>query len=414
MPISKSLWNLDRVLYMDVLQAATPVRPVLTSMKICHITTYWPTSHYGHTHYTENLMRGMQVHRAQKHIILAAEPAAAVDTDECQCIPAFRPGTDYVDEIARVTEQVRPDVAIIQHSPDLFGDDNRLPALVAKLAGQGVHPVVNLHSVYDATKRSDYSPGGTAADFDRAVARHASLISVHTERMKRDLLARDLPAEKIVVLPHGSKAMDERDVGQSRAQLGIPADAKVVLFFGHIWLGKGIDFLLSVFARVARRLPQAFLYVGGHTRSRKYSAYVTYLKARCAFLGFRRQVRFWGGFVPEEMVPIIYSAADVVAMPYRQDYSSVSGVVHQTSGMGKLMLCSRISKFDEVTTAIDPALTVPEDDADAWVETLVRLLTDEPWAATMRRKIKAFGEATSWTNVGRMHLDAYARLLGRT
>jgi glycosyltransferase involved in cell wall biosynthesis len=380
-------------------------------MKICHITTYWPTCNYGHTHYTENLMRGMRIHEPEKHYILAAEPAASVDCEEYQCIPAFRVGGDYVDGIVAAASQVKPDVAIIQHSPDLFGDDNRLPRLVAKLRAMGVHPVVNSHSIYTATQRSGFTPGNTAADFDRELARHASLLSVHSERMKSDLLDRGIPADKIVVLPHGSKPMEERDVVASRSELGIPADAKVVLFFGYIWLGKGIDFLLKVFARVAKRMPEAFLYIGGHTRSRKYSAYVSYLKARSYLLGFGRRARFWGGFVPEDKVPVIYSAADVVAMPYRQDYSSVSGVVHQTSGIGKLMLCSRISKFDEVTSSIDPALTVPENDLDAWVETLVRLLSDEAWAAEMKTKIRGFAEATSWSNVGRMHLDAYRRLL---
>jgi D-inositol-3-phosphate glycosyltransferase len=382
-------------------------------MKICHLTTYWPTSHFGHTHYTENLMRGMRLHAPEKHIILAAHPAAPVDNDEYQCIPSFHLGSDYVDDLAGAVGRVRPDVALIQHSPDLFGDDNRLPRLLGKLAELGVRSVVNMHSVYDVKERSGYTPGNTAADMDRAIAQSASLISVHSQRMRGDLLARGIPAEKVVVLPHGTKMVEARDLGESRDKLGIPRDAKVVLFFGFIWLGKGIDFLLSVFARVAKRVPEAFLFVGGHTRSRKHSAYVSYLKARSTLLGFGRRARYYGGFVPEDMVPIIYSGADVVAMPYRQDYSSVSGVVHQTAGMGKLMLCSRISKFDEITD-VDPALTVPENDRDAWVETLVRLLTDQAWAAEMKTKIKAFGDATSWANVGRMHLETYAKLLKGT
>jgi glycosyltransferase involved in cell wall biosynthesis len=380
-------------------------------MKICHISTYWPTSNFGHTHYTENLILGMRIHQQEKHYVLAAQPAAAVDTDAYQCIPCFQVGRDYVGGVVAAAKTVRPDVAIIQHSPDLFGDDNRLSRLVAELKALGIHPVVNSHSIYPEQQRSGYRPGGTAADFDRALAEHVSLISVHSERMKADLLARRIPVEKIVVLPHGSKAMEERDAADSRRKLRIPVDAKVVLFFGYIWLGKGIDFLLSVFAQVARRIPEAFLFVGGHTRSKKYSAYVSYLKARAWMLGFGGRSRFWGDFVPEDMVPVIYSASDVVAMPYRQDYSSVSGVVHQTSGMGKLMLCSRISKFDEVTGGIDPALTLPPDDRDAWVDAMVRLLTDETWAAEMKQKIKRFAEQTSWTNVGKMHLDAYAKLL---
>jgi glycosyltransferase involved in cell wall biosynthesis len=383
-------------------------------MKICHITTYWPTCNYGHTHYTENLMRGMRLHQPEKHYILAAEPAAAVDTDEYQCIPCWRTGGDYVDGIAAAAQRVKPDIAIVQNSPDLFGFDARLPALAARLSAMGIKPVINSHSIFVAGSRSGIRPGGTAADFDRALVEHAALLSVHSERMRSDLLARGIPAEKIAILPHGSKPMAEVDKVASRRKLGIPTEAKVVLFFGYIWLGKGIDFLLSVFARVARRLPEAFLYIGGHTRSRKYSAYVSYLKARSHLLGFGRRARFWGGFVPEDMVPVIYSAADVVAMPYRQDYSSVSGVVHQTSGIGKLLLCSRIAKFDEVGASIDPALTLPENDRDAWADMLVRLLTDATFAAEMRRKIRRFAEATSWANVGKMHLDTYAKLLERT
>jgi glycosyltransferase involved in cell wall biosynthesis len=75
------------------------------------------------------------------------------------------------------------------------------------------------------------------------------------------------------------------------------------------------------------------------------------------------------------------------------------------------MLCSRIAKFDEVTRSIDSALTVPDSDPAAWAATLLRLLSDQTWAAEMRGKIRAFAEATSWANVGRMHLDAYATLL---
>jgi len=380
-------------------------------MKISHITTYWPTSNFGHTHYTENLMRGMRVHQPDKHIILAAHPAAAADTEEYQCIPCYRTDEDYVDGITAAAKQARPDVAIIQYSPDVFGDDNRLPRLVAKLKQLGIHPVVNSHSIYQEKQKVGFLPGRTAADLDRALAEHASLMAVHSRRMQRDLLARGIRPEQVVVLPHGSKAMEERDSGESRRRLGIPTDASVVMFFGFIWLGKGIDFLLDVFAKVSRRVPQAFLFVGGHTRQKRYSAYVSYLKARAWWLGFGRRCRFWGGFVPEEMVPVMYSAADVVAMPYRQDYSSVSGVVHQTCGIGKLMLCSRISKFDEVEESIDPALTVAENDVDAWTEALVRLLTDAAWAAEMKLKIRRFGEETSWSNVGQMHLAAYARLL---
>ena len=205
--------------------------------------------------------------------------------------------------------------------------------------------------------------------------------------------------------------MPEADRLDCRRQLGIPSDAKVVLFFGFVWLGKGIEFLIDVFAKVQRRIPEAFLYIGGYTSSKVWSFYMTYLKARLVGLGVSKRARFWGGYVPEAMVPVIYSAADVVAMPYRQDYSSVSGVVHQTAGIGKLMLCSRIAKFDEVTDQIDPSLTVDPRDTRGWVDGLVRLLDDPHYGSAMRAKIRAFGAATSWDRVGAKHLDLYRSLM---
>jgi len=383
-------------------------------MKICHVSTFWPTISYGHTVYVDNLISGMRVHSPERHLVLADRAAEAIETDAVKCVPCYTPGSNYVDDILAAARAEKPDVTIIQHSPDLFGNDNRLPDLVKGLKALGAHPVVNSHSTYPQKWRSGIKPGGNAAAFDRALAEHASLMTVHSRRMKQDLIDRGIAAELVEVIPHGSKAMVQCDPAESRTKLGIPVDAKVVLFFGFVWLGKGIDFLLDVFARVARDVPEAFLYVGGHTRQQIFASYMSYLKLRAALLGIRKRSRFSGGFVPEDMVPTVYSAADVVALPYRQDYSSVSGVVHQTAGMGKLMLCSRIAKFDEVYDSVDPAITVGAHDKDAWVAAMKRLLTDAAWQAEIAQKIRKFGEDTRWDNVGKMHLQVYRRMLDRS
>jgi glycosyltransferase involved in cell wall biosynthesis len=376
-------------------------------MKICHLSTFWP-NRMGHTHYTNNLIQGMRVHRPERHTVLAEHGSAAAETDAYTCVPCFSRAEDYVDGILTEARKAAPDVMMIQYSDDLFGEDNRFPRLLEGLRKAGIRPIVNTHSVYGTRRRNGFRPGRTAADFDRAMATHASRIQVHSQRMRTDLVARGVPEDRIVVIPHGSKALAERDPAASRAALGIPPNAKVVVFFGFIWLGKGIDFLLSVFQQVARQVPEAFLLVAGHTRHNIWASYVKYLKMRAALLGISRRSRFWGEYVSEEMVPTIYSAADLVALPYRQDYSSVSGVVHQTAGIGKLMLCSRTAKFDEIE-AFAPELTVPYGDRAQWTSSMVRLLC-EP-ALDMRRRIIQFGEETRWDNVGKRHVDLCAQLM---
>jgi glycosyltransferase involved in cell wall biosynthesis len=380
-------------------------------MKICHVSTFWP-NRWGHSHYTDNLIKGMRAHDPAQHLVAAESPADAVETDAYRVVPCFRRNEDYVEQVSTTVGKEAPDVAIFQYSNDVFGDDDRFPRLLARLRGQGIETVVNTHSVYPERWRTRYRPGRTSGAFDRAVAAHASAFTVHSDRMRADLIARGIPGDQIVVIPHGSRAMEVRDPVASRRELGIPADAKVVLFFGFVWLGKGLSFLLDVFADVHRRLPDAYLFVGGHTRKSIWGFYMTYLRARMRLLGIADRSRLWGSYVPEEAVPGIYAAADVVALPYRQDYSSVSGVVHQTAGIGKLMLCSQVAKFDEVSARIDSSLTVGAHDRRAWADGLTKLLTDTPYAQAMRGKIRAFAEATSWERVGAQQLELARSLVG--
>jgi glycosyltransferase involved in cell wall biosynthesis len=380
-------------------------------MKIAHLSTFWPIG-TGLSLYTDLLISGMRAHRPERHTILAEIGSAPAQTEAYECIPCYRRNEDYVEPIAAAAASARPDVLIVQYAPDLFGHDNRLPRLLARLRDLGVRPVVNMHSVYPEDWRSGFRPGRSAAAFDRAVAEHAALITVHSPRMKHDLITRGVAPDRIAVVPHGSRILSEGDVAASRVQLRIPEGAKVVLFFGFLWLGKGIEFLLDVFRGVQRQVPEAFLLVGGHTRHRRWSFYVSTLRARAALLGVSGRCRFWGGFIPQDLVPTVYATADVVAMPYRQDYSSVSGVMHETAGMGKLMVCSRIAKFDEVETNIDRRLTADPNDRGAWIQAMVRLLRDEEWARQMKEKIRRFAEQTSWERVGKLHGDLYQDLTG--
>ena len=381
-------------------------------MRIAHLCTFWPLT-TGLSHYADALISGMRASRPDRHLVLAEIGSHAVETEAYECVPCYRREDDYVDSISAAARQKQVELLVIQYANDLFGDDNRLPRLLSALQATGIRTVVNMHSVYPASWRTGYKTGRTSGDFDRAIGEHASLITVHSERMRNDLVSRGLSGERIVVIPHGTPTMPVLDAGECRSRLDLPANAKIVLFFGFIWPGKGLEFLLKVVRDVQREVPEAFLLVGGHTRRRLWGSYVDYLRLRAWSMGFSSHSRFWGGYVPEENVAQVYAAADVVALPYRQEYSSASGVVHQTAAMGKLMLCSRIAKFDEVETGIDAALTVAPDDRAGWTHTMVRLLRDEEWASEMRSKIRCFAKATSWANVGKMHLDTYAKLLER-
>jgi glycosyltransferase involved in cell wall biosynthesis len=385
-------------------------------VRVCHVTNFWPNRH-GHAHYTDALIAGMRQSRPEQHVIAGEGATATVATDAYRAVPCWHRQEDYVAGIVRTVCGLRADVALLQYSDDLLGEDDRLPRLLTALDAAGVKTVVNCHSVYPPDRRTRYAPGRDAQHFYRAVGAAAAAINVHSRRMRDDLVGQGVAPEKVSVIPHGSLVRAPLDRVACRRALSVPADAKVVLFFGFVWLGKGLDFLLDVFSHVLARVPDAWLYVAGYTRRRMIVTrlYMGYLRARMRWLDIARRTSAWGDYVPDDRVPMIYSAADVVALPYRQDYSSVSGVVHQAAGFDRIFACSRIAKFEEVGEQVDPDLLVAQDDVRAWTRLLTRLLTDERYAAAMREKVRRFAAATSWEMVGREFLALFERLLdGRT
>lgn len=381
-------------------------------MRIGHVSTFWPKP-CAFPAYTDSLIAGMRAHRADAHVVIAERPADAAETAQWRCVPTFHRSEDYVAAIVDRARAERLDVVEIQYANDVLGDDERFPRLLTALADAGIASVVNTHSVYPPRWRTGYRPERDARSFDLAMGARASSVLVHTRRMRDLLLERELAPDKVVVVPHGTKIVALPPQDESRARLGLRRDAKVVLFFGFIWSGKGISFLLSAFARVARRVPEALLYIGGYTRKKSFTreVYMTYLETRMRLHGIHDRTLLYGGFVPDELVPHVYSAADVVALPYRQAYASVSAVVHQSAGMGKIPFCSRTLKFEEVGDRISPDLLADMDDADAWGEGMTRLLTDEPYAAELRARVARFADQTRWDRVGAVRLALYDALL---
>ena len=94
----------------------------------------------------------------------------------------------------------------------------------------------------------------------RGVARGAAAVVVVSARERDDVVAGGVDADKVRV--RGNGFPDPGSVaanGDVRAQLGIPADAPLVLYVGRIAAGKGIDHLVAAM----RELPDAHLVIAG-------------------------------------------------------------------------------------------------------------------------------------------------------
>lgn len=134
-----------------------------------------------------------------------------------------------------------------------------------------------------------------------------------TSPMERDqFLEAGADATRIHLLPNGIDAEDYEQLtgpGDFRARYEIPAEVPLVLFLARINRIKGVDFLVSAFAQVAKTLPDAVLALVGPD-----DGYLAQVKRQVSELGLERRVRYIGYLSGSQKLQA-YQAADVYVLP---------------------------------------------------------------------------------------------------
>lgn len=124
-------------------------------------------------------------------------------------------------------------------------------------------------------------------------------------------------------------------------------------------------------------------------------------------LGLEGDVLFIG-FVDDEDLPALYSAASVLAYPSL--YEGFGLPVLEAMACGTPVVTSNVSSLPEV--AGEAALMVPPTDVAALSEALLRVLTDGALRAHMVERGLAQARRFTWENSARQLLAAYERVGG--
>jgi 1,2-diacylglycerol 3-alpha-glucosyltransferase len=139
------------------------------------------------------------------------------------------------------------------------------------------------------------------------LARRSARFIVPSRYLQRAVLAEQPEfAGRCVVVPSGvdvarfNPAVDGSDI---RASWGFGDDAEVFLWLGRLGYEKRIDFLLDAFAKVQAQRPSARLVLAGSGPASDA------FRRRAHALGVEGNVLFTG-YVPDELVPRYYGAAD--------------------------------------------------------------------------------------------------------
>ncbi|MCS7302317.1 MAG: glycosyltransferase family 4 protein [Candidatus Kapabacteria bacterium] len=152
----------------------------------------------------------------------------------------------------------------------------------------------------------------------------------------------------------------------AKAALGL-RDGRVVLFFGYIRPYKGLATLLDAFAQV--QLPNTTLMIVGECYENPQ-----HYQNRIAASSARERIRWIAEYVPNEHVPLYYTAADIVVLPY---YSGTqSGVQRIAFAFGKPVVVTDVGGLAEEVRAYGAGLVVPPRNASALADAIEQLLSN--------------------------------------
>jgi glycosyltransferase involved in cell wall biosynthesis len=228
----------------------------------------------------------------------------------------------------------------------------------------------------------------------RLVLQRCRALFTHAEAMAAELRA-DFPS--IPVASHPLPASHPRvlpERARARAGLGLGRTDRVALFLGLIRPYKGVDVLLEAFARLPESSPWRLVVAG-----EAWGGLGAELEGQLAGLGIEERVRLDLRWIPEEEIPALLAAADVVVLPYRA--GSQSAVVPMAMAYGLPVITTAVGGLPEVVKDGVNGLVVQPGSPEALAAAFQR--TDAKVLGELAEGVRAAAARFTW--------DGYAEAL---
>lgn len=242
----------------------------------------------------------------------------------------------------------------------------------------------------------------------------ASHIFVHTEKMKAELMdSFHLRKTAVSVIEYGiNNAIPNTDLSpdEARAQLGINACEKTILFFGNLAPYKGVEYLVSALEEVVVGSESDYLLIIAGRPKKGCEEYVEQIQHALRVSHLRSLSRI--ELIPDEDVEMYFKAADVLALPYTHIFQS--GVLFLGYSFGLPAIGSDVGSLkDSIIDGVTGFICRPNDSSDL-ASAIRRYFSSELYASlrSRRREIRDYMEEKhSWAAVSKVTKSVYARLL---
>jgi glycosyltransferase involved in cell wall biosynthesis len=266
-----------------------------------------------------------------------------------------------------------PALLVFAHSIPFFGPSFGTIAAIARTKA-GIRTVFLCHNVVPHEKR----PGDTV--LTKYAFSFADHFIVQSEAVRKDLL-RLKPGASHTLVHHPVYEAFGQPVPKDEARKALDIrSARTLLFFGYVRRYKGLTVLL----RALRLVPDVYLVVAGEFYENEET-----FRQHAMELGIADRVRFVNSYIPKEEVPLYFSAADAVVVPYIS--ATQSGVVQLAYNFNRPVIATDVGGLSEVVIDGVTGRIVPPGDDHAMGKAIRDFYekNEEPRMAGEVAKVKA-------------------------
>jgi glycosyltransferase involved in cell wall biosynthesis len=311
-------------------------------------------------------------------------------------LTAYRKAADFLN-INNV------DVVCLQHEYGIFGGP--AGSHVLDLLRELRTPVVTtLHTVLD-------QPNDDQREVMNEITRISDrlvVMSHRSEGMLKEIYG--VHESKIDFIHHGIHDVPFVDPNYFKDLYGVEG-RRVILTFGLLSPGKGIEYMIEAMAEVVKEHPDAVYILLGATHPHVLrdhgEDYRLSLQRRVRELGLQSNVAFHNRFVDLDELKQFIGAADVYVTPYLSKEQAASGTLAYAFGSGKAVVSTPYWHAEDLL-AEGRGLLVPFRDSEALAEQILRLLDNEVERHALRKRAYHFGREMIWPEVARQYLRSFA------
>ncbi|MGF9711283.1 glycosyltransferase [Paenibacillus sp. JMULE4] len=377
--------------------------------RVAYVSTYVPQK-CGLATYTFHLRQAVNNAKGWKGkdpvVVLTENPADR--SGDPVLWPLQRNQVEDYAKMARKINGSDIDVVSLQHEFGIFGGEagDHILTFIQNLK----KPLITtFHTVFK-------KPEPPYASIQREIAEKSAKIIVMNRKAIAYLQeAYGIPKEKICFIPHGTPEPSSEKRQHVREQLGWQ-NRKVLMTFGLLSRGKGIELILKALPEIARRIPNVLYVIAGQThpeiRKREGESYRNELQEQIRTSGMQQHVAMIDKYMDEDELIKHISACDIYVTPYPGMQQITSGTLAYAVGLGRPVLSTPYAYAQDLLSDY-PELLLPYENEQAWIDKTVSLLTNDPLLKSWNKRMERIGETMHWPVIGRQHASLFAEVRER-